>query len=162
LIYGTLFGVRGLLAAGAPPTDPAIRKACAWLKAKQRVDGGWGEHASIEATGYVQHEQGQVVQTAWALLMLCEAEDPDFAAIERAARFIARAQLGNGEWPREEPAGLFFRTALLEYELYRGYFPIWALSAYETRVKARSPLSTRTRSSTREPSPALELRLDGE
>lgn len=162
LIYGTWFGVRGLLAAGAPPTDPAIRKACAWLKAKQRVDGGWGEHASAEAAGYVQHEQGQVVQTAWALLTLCEAEDPDFAAIERAARFIARAQFGNGEWPREEPAGLFFRTALLEYELYRCYFPIWALSAYEARVKARSPLSTRTRRFTRRPWPAPELRVDGE
>ncbi|HET6338034.1 MAG TPA: FAD-dependent oxidoreductase [Polyangiales bacterium] len=162
LIYGTWFGVRGLLAAGAPPTDPAIRKACAWLKAQQRVDGGWGEHASIQAGGYVHHEQGQVVQTAWALLTLCEAEDPDFAAIERGARFIARAQLGNGEWPREEPAGLFFRTALLEYELYRCYFPIWALAAYEARVKTRLPLSTRVRSSSHKPSSAPELRVEGE
>jgi lanosterol synthase len=163
LIYGTWFAVRGLVAAGAPPTDPAIRKACAWLKAKQRVgDGGWGEHASVQAAGYVPHKHGQVVQTAWALLTLCEAEDPDFAAIERGARFIARAQLGNGEWAREEPAGLFFRTALLDYELYRCYFPIWALAAYEARVKARSPLSIRDQASSPKRSPTTELRVEGE
>ncbi|HKP57682.1 MAG TPA: FAD-dependent oxidoreductase [Polyangiales bacterium] len=155
LIYGTLFGVRGLLAAGAPPTDPAIRKACAWLKAQQRADGGWGESASVEADDYLQHEQGQVVQTAWALMTLCEASDPDFGAIERAARFIARNQLGNGEWPRQEPAGLFFRTALLEYALYRSYFPVWALAAYEARSRARSGLSTRTRTLTRPLTPEL-------
>lgn len=161
LIYGTWFGVRGLLAAGAPPTDPAIRKACAWLKAQQREDGSWGERASVEAQGYVPHDEGQVIQTAWALLMLCEAQDPDWGAIERAARFVARAQLGSGEWPRQEPAGLFFRTALLDYALYRSYFPVWALAAYEARRAARSALATRTRSFTRllaaaEPQPSAE------
>jgi lanosterol synthase len=159
LIYGTWFGVRGLLAGGAPPTDPAIRKACAWLKAQQRTDGGWGERASTDAQGYVPHEQGQVVQTAWALMTLCEAQDPDFGAIERAARFIARAQLGSGEWPRQDPPGLFFRTALLEYELYRSYFPVWALAAFEARRKARSPLYTGARSFTRQLSPTPELRV---
>ncbi len=149
LIYGTWFGVRGLLAAGAPPTDPAIRKACAWLKAQQREDGGWGERASVSAQDYVPHDEGHVVQTAWALLTLCEAQDPDWSAIERAARFIARAQLGSGEWPRQEPSGLFFRTALLDYALYRSYFPVWALAAYEARRAARGVRSARTRSFTR-------------
>jgi squalene cyclase len=90
-----------------------------------------------------------VVQTAWALLTLCDAQDPDFDAVERAARFIARAQLGSGEWPQEEPVGLFFRTALLDYALYRSYFPLWALAAYEARRATRGTRSTRTRSYTR-------------
>jgi lanosterol synthase len=139
-LYGTWFGVRGLLAAGAPPTDPAVRKACAWLKARQRADGSWGERLVPHAKDYVQHDDGQVVQTAWALLTLCEASDPDFGAIERAAHFLASTQLGNGQWPRQDPPGLFFRTALLEYVLYRSYFPIWALASFETRRAARARL----------------------
>jgi lanosterol synthase len=139
-IYGTWFAVRGLLAAGAPPTDPAIRKACAWLKARQRADGSWGERHSPHSTDYVEHDEGQVVQTAWALIALAEASDPEFSVLERAARFLARSQLGNGEWPRQDPVGLFFRTALLEYTLYRSYFPLWALALFERRCKLRAPL----------------------
>ena len=41
-IYGTFFGVRGLLAAGARPGDPALRLACRWLLDRQQEDGGWG------------------------------------------------------------------------------------------------------------------------
>jgi lanosterol synthase len=139
-IYGTWFAVRGLLAAGAPPTDPAIRKACAWLKARQRADGSWGERHSPHATDYVEHDEGQVVQTAWALIALAEASDPEFSVLERAAGFLARSQLGNGEWPRQDPVGLFFRTALLEYTLYRSYFPLWALALFERRCRLRAPL----------------------
>ena len=29
--YGTYFGVRGLVGAGARPSDPALRLACRWL-----------------------------------------------------------------------------------------------------------------------------------
>ena len=50
-IYGTLFGIRGLLAAGASPGDPALRLACRWLLERQRDDGGWGEHHSGCLTG---------------------------------------------------------------------------------------------------------------
>jgi lanosterol synthase len=139
-IYGTMFGVRGLLAAGAPPTDPAIRKACDWMRSYQRHDGSWGERHAPHAAGYVEHQEGQIIQTAWAITTLLEAHDPDFDAIERGARFLARAQLGSGEWPRQSPAGIFFHTALLEYVLYKSYFPVWALSLFETRRKARQQI----------------------
>jgi lanosterol synthase len=144
LIYGTWFGVRGLLAAGAAPTDPAIRKACEWLKSKQRRDGGWGERHVAHGADYVQHDEGQIIQTAWALITLSDAKDPDFSAMARAARFLSKAQLGNGEWPRQDPVGLFFRTALLEYHLYRSYFPVWALALFEERRRARAPLLMET------------------
>lgn len=136
-IYGTWFGVRGLLASGAPPTDPAVRKACRWLKSLQRADGSWGERLEPKVDAYVASEVGQVVQTAWALLTLAEADDPDFSALERAASFLARSQLGNGQWPRQDPHGLFHRTARLEYTLYRSYFPLWALAKFEARRIAR-------------------------
>ena len=61
-IYGTLFGIRGLLAAGARPADPALRSACRWLLDRQRADGGWGEHHSGCLTGrYVPHDESQVI-----------------------------------------------------------------------------------------------------
>lgn len=141
-VYGTMFGVRGLLAAGAPPHDPAIRRACAFLRARQKPDGGWGEHfSSIHARRYVEHRESQYVQTAWAMTALLEAQDPDFAAVERAASFLAGAQSTDGTFARQDPEGLFFHSALLDYVLYRRYFPLWALGLYESRRKERSRAS---------------------
>jgi len=142
-IYGTSFGIRGLLAAGARPGDPALRLACRWLLDRQREDGGWGEHYSGCFIGrYVAHEESQVIQTAWALTALLEAEDPHWAAISRGARFLLDAQDADGAWPKQDMAGVFFRTALLDYVLYRQYFPLRALGLYERRRRTRLELAT--------------------
>lgn len=137
-IYGTLFGVRGLLAAGAQPGDPAIRLACRWLLARQRDDGGWGEHHSGCMSGrYVQHTESQVIHTAWALIALLEAGDSDWGSISRGAKFLLESQNEDGAWPKQDMAGVFFRTALLDYVLYRQYFPLHALGLYEKRRRER-------------------------
>ena len=137
-LYGTLFGIRGLLAAGAPPHDPRIRKACSWIIARQREDGGWGEHHAGCLTGaYVEHQESQVIHTAWALTALLEAEEPNWRSLQYGACFLARAQAAGGDWPKQDPAGVFFRTALLDYTLYRSYFPVQALGLFEARRKQR-------------------------
>ena len=56
----------------------------------------------------------------------------------RAASLLAKRQSDDGTWPKQDPEGIFFHTALLDYVLYRRYFPVWALGAYETRKKTRS------------------------
>ena len=141
-IYGTFFGIRGLVAAGAGPSDPALRLACRWLLERQRGDGGWGEHYSGCLAGrYVPHEESQVIQTAWALLALLEAEESNWTAIARGARFLLDAQKADGGWPKQDMAGVFFRTALLDYVLYRQYFPLRALGLYEQRRRARLELT---------------------
>ena len=133
-IYGTFFGVRGLLASGARPDDPALRLACQWLLERQLEDGGWGEHYSGCYTGqYVQHTESQVIQTAWAMIALLEAGDTDWTAITRGAQFLIGMQRTDGTWPRQDMAGIFFRTALLDYALYRQYFPLHALGLHERR-----------------------------
>ena len=137
-IYGTFFGIRGLLAAGARPGDPAVRLACQWLLDRQNSDGGWGEHhRGCVAGRYVAHEESQVIQTAWALIALLEAGDSNWAAISHGAKFLMDAQSADGTWPRQDMAGVFFRTALLDYVLYRQYFPVHALGLYEQRRLAR-------------------------
>ena len=139
-IYGTLFGIRGLLAAGVRPEDPALRSACRWLLDRQRSDGGWGEHHSGCLTGrYVEHEQSQVIQTAWALIALLEADEPGWTAISRGARFLVESQDADGTWPKQDMVGVFFRTALLDYVLYRQYFPLHALGLYERRRGSQPP-----------------------
>ena len=87
------------------------------------------------------HEEGQVIQTAWALIALLEAGEPDWTAISRGARFLLDAQDADGAWPRQDMAGVFFRTALLDYVLYRQYFPLHALGLYERRRRDRQGLA---------------------
>ena len=137
-IYGTMFGIRGLVAAGARAGDPAVRLACRWLLDRQRADGGWGEHHSGCLTGrFVPHRKSHVVQTAWALIALLEAGESNWAAISRGAKFLRDSQNPDGSWPRQDMVGVFFRTALLDYGLYRQYFPLRALALYETRHRSR-------------------------
>lgn len=130
-IYAIMFGVRGLLAGGVAPTDERIRRPCRWLLAHQRLDGGWGEHRASRQMGrYVDAPEGLSVQTAWALITLVEAREPDGAALARAADFMELTQLDSGEWPDGQFVGVFFETALLNYRLYRQYFPVMALALF--------------------------------
>ncbi|MCY4219806.1 MAG: FAD-dependent monooxygenase [Gammaproteobacteria bacterium] len=142
-IYGTLFGIRGLMATGAKPSDPALRLACRWLLDRQHDDGGWGEHHSGCMSGeYVDHKESQVIQSAWALIALQVARDASWNAISRGAQYLLDMQNEDGSWPKQDMAGVFFRTALLDYVLYRQYFPIHALGLYEKNRHIRMNLAT--------------------
>lgn len=133
LIYGTMFGVQGLLATGATHNDSAIAKATNWLLSKQRADGGWGEHfQGCLSREYIEHTESQVIQTAWALKALLEARVSNWSAIERGIAFLGKMQLEDGDWAKQDPGGVFFNTALLDYVLYRRYFPVWVLGLYES------------------------------
>jgi lanosterol synthase len=134
--YGTMFAVRGLVESGVSPSLPAIRKACDWLVSHQKADGGWGEHwTGMAEKRYVEHPRSQAVQTAWALMSLLLAKDPRREVADRGAALLVDLQRGGG-WPREAVTGVFFSTAMLHYDLYREYFPLWALGLYrEARQK---------------------------
>ena len=112
-----------------------------WIDSIGTEDGG--EHHSGCLTGrYVEHEESQVIQTAWALLALLEAGDSGWNAISRGIQYLLSTQDANGTWPRQDMAGVFFRTALLDYVLYRQYFPLHALGLYEQRRQTRLELTT--------------------
>jgi len=138
-IYGTMFGIRGLLAGGVPATDVAVKKACAFIASRQRLDGGWSEHHDSCIKGaYVDGGESHMIQTAWAMSALLEGEHANFELTDRAAKFLVSKQDEEGRWPEQSMVGVFFRTALLDYRLYKAYFPMWALAQYEARRQQRA------------------------
>lgn len=133
--YGTFFAVRGLSACGRDANDKAVRRACDWLVGRQKPDGGWGEHwTSTVQHRYVEHPRSQVIMTAWALGALLLANDPRQDVIERGIGLLLAQQLHTGGWPKQGVAGVFFNTAMHHYELYRDYFPLWALGLFEESI----------------------------
>ena len=129
--YAGFHAVRGLRAVGAKPEDPALARAAEWLCRTQRADGGWGEHHSgcLEER-YVEHAESQAVMTSWALLALLDILGPRAAAVQRGVAWLTTAQRTDGSWPQQAVNGVFFGSAMLDYRLYKSYFPTWALARH--------------------------------
>ena len=68
--------------------------------------------------------------TAWALLALLEVLGPDAEQVRRGLGWLAAAQRPDGSWPEGAPNGVFFGSAMLDYRLYKTYFPVWALARH--------------------------------
>ena len=133
--YGAFHFTAGLRAAGVPVDDPALVRAAGWLIAHQRADGGWGEHWSSCVSGrYVEPAESQPVQTAWALLALLDVVGAGHPAVERGIAWLCAQQEAGGGWPCGAVNGVFFGTAMLNYRLYRAYFPASALARYTAVV----------------------------
>ncbi|ORZ36368.1 lanosterol synthase [Catenaria anguillulae PL171] len=132
--YATWFAVESLCGAGGGnySTSPEIRRACDFIASKQFADGGWGEsYKSCEVHAYVPHPQGsQVVQTAWAVLLLMRAEYTNEDVIRRGVELIATRQLANGAWSQEGIEGVFNKNCTISYPNYKLYFSAWALARY--------------------------------
>ncbi|MGW1075111.1 prenyltransferase/squalene oxidase repeat-containing protein [Streptomyces sp. NPDC002537] len=134
-IYGTLFAVRGLRAAGMSPAHPRLARAACWLESVQRADGGWGEHhRGCTEDRYVEHPDSQPVMTAWALLALLEITGPASASVRDGVRWLCERQAEDGSWQQAAATGVFFGTAMLDYRHYADCFPLWALGAHLTAL----------------------------
>ncbi|KAF8779295.1 hypothetical protein HU200_002976 [Digitaria exilis] len=131
--YGTLFAVKGLVAAGRTYEDShSIRKACNFLLSKQRSTGGWTEsYLSCETEIYVEGNRPHVVNTSWAMLALIYAGqvERDPAPLYHAAKELINMQKDTGEFPQQEHIGCSNRSIYFNYANYRYLFPIWALGA---------------------------------
>ncbi len=127
--YGIFHVVEALRAAGVPVDDPAIARAARWLIRHQKADGGWGEHfSSCLSEKYVEHPESQAAMTAWGLLALLESVPVSTPAVRRAITCLGAMQEADGGWPAQAQSGVFFSTAMLDYRMYRDYFPAWALA----------------------------------
>ncbi len=133
--YAMFHVTKGLRATGVLPDDPTLVRAAEWLKQKQKSDGGWGEHYSSCLTDqYVEHPQSQVVMTSWALLALMEVFPATSEPVERGIAWLSAQQATDGSWPDQAVNGVFFGSAMLDYRLYKSYFPLWALARYRKRT----------------------------
>ncbi|XP_022681890.1 achilleol B synthase-like [Setaria italica] len=102
--YGTMFAVKGLVAAGRTyDTCSPMRKACSFLLSKQQITGGWGEsYLSSETGNYADGGTPHAVNTAWAMLALIYAGqvERDPIPLYHAARELINMQLDTGEFPQ--------------------------------------------------------------
>ncbi|GAM84058.1 hypothetical protein ANO11243_020490 [Dothideomycetidae sp. 11243] len=133
--YAGMFALESLASVGETwSTSARVKKAVEFFLEKQMADGGWGEtYRSCEIGEYCQHETSQVVNTAWALIALCEAEYPEREPLEKAARLIMSRQQENGEWLQESIEGVFNKSCMISYPNYKFIFPIKALGMFAKR-----------------------------
>ncbi|MFO1419281.1 MAG: 2,3-oxidosqualene cyclase [Methylotetracoccus sp.] len=146
--YAAFHVAKAFRTAGIAANDPVLQAAAAWLIAKQREDGGWGEHyRSCLVNEYVEHPTSQPVMTSWALLALMDIVPAEHPAIRRGIDWLASQAAGAGACPRGAVNGVFFGAAMLDYRLYHDYFPAWALAKY---VRATAQVHSDARSPTRD------------
>jgi squalene cyclase len=107
-----------------------LQRACAFLYQHQNADSGWGESGESCREKRYLTSASHAVNTAWALLTLITAGEARNPRCAHAAQFLVETQLASGDWPRQSLSGVFNKTALINYENYRRYFPIWALARF--------------------------------
>ncbi|MBK0397736.1 squalene--hopene cyclase [Limibaculum sp. M0105] len=134
-IYGTWSALVALKGAGEDMNQPYVRRAVAWLKARQRPDGGWGEGLeSYEDWGAGFARSSTASQTAWALLGLMSAGEVESGAVTRGIDWLAAAPRDE-DGPRWEEAHWtgtgFPKVFYLKYHGYAAFFPLWAMGRYE-------------------------------
>ena len=128
--YGTWFGLTALAIAGEKDSAEA-KKGCEFLLSKQNPDGSWGESfESCVKKEYIQHQEGQVINTAWALLGLMNCDYPCQEAIDKGIQFLLSKQEKSGDWPQQGISGVFNFNCMITYTSYRNVFPLWALAKY--------------------------------
>ena len=130
--YGTWSALSAFNACEEDLSAPHIRKAVAWLQARQRPDGGWGEDC---ATYWPENrnlaKESTASQTAWALLGLMAAGEVESKAVRRGIAYLEASPREGSKWHEPLYTGIGFpRVFYLNYHGYSAYFPLWALARY--------------------------------
>ena len=155
-VYGTGAVLPALEAMGADMQEPNVQRAADWLVSRQNPDGGWGESCTSymdpEAKG---RGESMPSQTAWALMGLSALARPEDRLICQAgARWLVLHQK-DGSWEEKAYTGTGFpgygvgqhikindpgveerlsqgielsRAFMINYHMYRHYFPLMALA----------------------------------
>jgi lanosterol synthase len=82
---------------------------------------------SCELSEWVEHEQTQVVQTAWATLALIYARYPEPGPIRAAVQLVMARQRPDGSWAQEAIEGVFNKNVAIAYPNFKFSFTIWML-----------------------------------
>ena len=154
-IYGTGAVLPALRAIGEDMTANYVRRSANWLTSQQNEDGGWGEScASYMDPTQIGRGVSTASQTAWAIMGLVAVGTKEYAApINRGQAFLLESQQ-DGTWNESHYTGTGFpgygvgarlalddstlsfrlqqgrelqRGFMINYNLYRHYFPLAAL-----------------------------------
>ena len=159
-VYGVGAVLPALQAVGEAMDQPAVRRAVDWLIAHQNPDGGWGESCASYADPSLRGVGDSTAsQTAWAIVGLIAAGEADSEQAIHGIEFLLGTQRHDGTWdePQFTGCGLpgygtgdqpnVYRIVgdptwqgtelgagfMINYHLYRNYFPLWALGRYRRR-----------------------------
>jgi squalene-hopene/tetraprenyl-beta-curcumene cyclase len=136
-LYGTWLAVTGLVAAGEEADAPELRRAVAWLAARQNADGGWGEGvASYEDDSRRGIGPSTPSQTAWAVMTLLATVGAAHPAVARGVQHLLDTQGPGGTW--HETAFTVTgvpRRSYLRSQLAPLHFPLRALGQYRARIE---------------------------
>jgi squalene-hopene/tetraprenyl-beta-curcumene cyclase len=157
-VYGTAAVLTALHAIGENLKAPYVTRAAEWLVAHQNADGGWGEScASYMDASQIGRGRSTASQTGWAIMGLLAVDAHDYKeSLVRGVRWLVAHQV-DGTWEEPEYTGTGFpgygvgartrledpalsqklqqgtelqRGFMLNYNLYRHYFPLMALGRY--------------------------------
>ena len=138
-LYGLGAALPAIEALGEPMSAPPVRRAVEWLFRHQLPDGGWGESCntyhdpSLRGLG-----PSTPSQTAWALMALIAAGEAAHESVGRGIRYLIDRQRDDGTWDEAEFTGTGFpRDFMINYHLYRHYFPLMALGRYARALAPR-------------------------
>ncbi len=136
-IYGIGAVLPALRALGEDMERPWVRRAVEWLFAHQNEDGGWGETpASYKDPSLRGRGPSTASQTAWALMGLLAAGEIGSEATRRGIAYLIRTQREDGTWDEPHFTGTGFPgDFMINYHLYRHYFPLMALGRYRRALR---------------------------
>jgi squalene-hopene/tetraprenyl-beta-curcumene cyclase len=160
-LYGTAAVLPGLAAIGDDMAAPHVQRAARWIIEHQNSDGGWGETcASYMDESLRGRGPSTASQTAWAIMALVAAGDHGSdAVIRRGLKYLIETQRRDGSWDEPYYTGTGFpgygfgarldlrdketkkrivqgtelqRGFMINYNLYRHYFPLMAMGRART------------------------------
>ena len=166
-IYGTAAVLPGLAAIGDDMASPHVRRAVRWIIEHQNTDGGWGETcASYMDEKLRGRGPSTASQPAWAIMALVAADHRSSdAAILRGLDYLLITQQRDGTWDEPYYTGTGFpgygfggrldfrdkhtkqriaqgtelqRGFMINYNLYRHYFPLMAMGRARARPAGAS------------------------
>lgn len=156
-VYGTGAVLPALEALGVDMKQPRVRRAVEWLLVRQNPDGGWGETCLSYADPSLRGRGDSTPsQTAWAIIALIAAGEARHDAVRRGIGFLLERQRDDGTWQEAHFTGCGFpgygagdrptsyeqlcdpdlqapelsSAFMINYKLYRNYFPLSALGRY--------------------------------
>jgi len=165
-IYGTAAVLAALAAIGQDMSALPVRRAARWIAEHQNQDGGWGESCASYMDERLRGKGTSTAsQTAWALMALLAAGAQAFPEpIGRGLRYLVETQRADGTWDEPFYTGAGFpgygvgartdvgdsssrrrlrqgtelqRAFMINYNMYRHYFPLMAMGRAQALTKRR-------------------------